>query len=186
MVEIELEPEVAALLAELHGPHALDSMRREPLYSPESATLAPLECVTIDVGGQEYRYVVKRISRLGEWLARATDDRLIREHQLAKSGVFDNLPPGVSSATLASTATEYGAAIVMLDVTAGLMPPRDEQLSHGRLHTSLTGLAHMHARFAGFDEARGNDLGLNRLESWLTPLSPATARREALQPVRDP
>lgn len=181
-----LEPEIAAIFASLRGQPSLDTLERAPLVSPESATLAPLERVSLDVDGQRARYVVKRITRLGDWLSRATDDRLIREHQLAASGLFAALPAGVASATIASTSISQGAAIIMRDVSAGLMPPGDARVSPAQLHVSLNGLAAMHAQFAGFPDERAQRIGLNRLESWLTPLSPATARREATRHPRDP
>ena len=51
-------------------------------------------------GGQDNRYIVKRVNWAWDWLMQAFDDRLCREVQLWSSGLFDLLPPelmGVSS-----------------------------------------------------------------------------------------
>lgn len=180
-----LEPEIVAFFAACHGKAALGSITREPLAASDSATQVALERVTIEAGGRRIGYVVKRIIRLGDWLARATDDVAIREHRLAQSGIFRLLPAGVASATLASVEIAGGAAIIMRDVSGGLMPPGDALIANDHVTVSLRGLARMHAAFSGFPPERAEALGLNRLESWLTPLSPRTARREQGRSPRD-
>lgn len=181
-----LEPEIVDILRAWHGALEFERMTREPLHSPDSATLAPIERVTIQTPDGTCAYVVKRIRPLGDWLARATDDRMMREHQVARSGVFARMPAGVASATLATTEIAGGAAIIMRDVTSGLIGSGDALLTPQQLRISIAGLVRMHEAFLGIAPELSEAFGYNRMETWLTPLSPATARREELQPERDP
>jgi Ser/Thr protein kinase RdoA (MazF antagonist) len=182
-----LEPELRALLETRHAASAIDTARRAPLTPADSATSAALERIVVqDADGQVTRYVVKRLAPLGDWLARATDDRYMREHQLAASEIFEGLPAGVSVASLGSALlADGGAALLMRDVGEHIPPAGDAHLTHAQLRIAMVGLARLHATYARFPAERAAQLGLNTLEHWLTPLAPCTARREANHVPRD-
>jgi hypothetical protein len=182
-----LEPELRVLLAQRHADDVLAAAERVPLVPDDSATGAALERITLrDADGCVTRYVVKRLTPLGDWLARATDDRRMREHLLAASGVFDALPPGVGVAALASTLlASGGAALLMRDVAAQIPPAGNVPLTPAQLGAAMLGLARLHTACADFDETRAEQLGLVTLERWLTPLAPSTALREATRVPRD-
>ena len=147
-----LEPELRALLERRHAESAIDAAYRAPLVPADSATSAALERVIVrDAGGQVARYDVKRLTPLGDWLARATDDRRMREHQLAASGLFDELPEGVSVASLGSALLADGsAALLMRDVGEQIPPAGAAPLTHEQVAIAMTGLARLHATFAEF------------------------------------
>jgi hypothetical protein len=176
-----------ALLETRHATSAIDTASHAPLVPADSATGATLERIVVqDDDGQVARYVVKRLTPLGDWLARATDDRRIREHQLAASGLFGALPAGVTVASLGSAQlANGGAALLMRDVGEHIPPAGDASLTHEQLRIAMVGLARLHAAFAGFPTQRAAQLGLNTLEHWLTPLAPRTAYREEAHIPRD-
>ena len=182
-----LEPELRALLAHWHAIAAIDAAARAPLVPADSATDAALERIVIhDADGRMARYVVKRLTPLGDWLARATADRHMREHQLAASELFNNLPDGVGVASLGSVLLADGrAALLMRDVAQQIPAAGNSSLTRAQLRLAMNGLARLHTHFAGMSAARTAPLGLQSLESWLTPLAPRTARREASHVPRD-
>lgn len=180
------EAELVKLLRALLPDGWDETCVRAPLSTTDSSTQARLERISATVGDQCYCFVVKRLTRLGDWLARATDDRLIREHAINAAGIFTRLPPAVASATLASTTTRDGAIVIMRDLTDNLLPSGEQPLNGDQVRRIMRGLASMHSALAGFPADLAERGGLNRLSAWLTPLSHATARREATQPHRDP
>ncbi|HUG15352.1 MAG TPA: phosphotransferase [Thermomicrobiales bacterium] len=174
-----IEPEIEAFLAQRHGPGL--SCAREPLSSAESASGATLERITVtNAAGQHASYVVKRLSPLGDWIARATRDERMREYQLAASAIPGALPSAIGTAVAgATTLATGGAALIMRDVSDCLALPGDEPFSRGQTTRALEGLAQLHSTFYGFPARLMSGLGLCSLGSWLTLLAPATGRREA-------
>jgi hypothetical protein len=182
-----LEPELRALLERRHDASAINAAKRELLVPADSATGAALERIVVrEADGHVARYVVKRLMPLGDWLARATDDRDMREHQLVASGLFDALPAGVGVASLGSAQlANGGAAVLMRDVGEQMPTSGDTPLTHEQLRIAMVGLARLHAAFATFPAQRAAQLGLTTLERWLTPLAPRTGYREAAHIPRD-
>jgi Ser/Thr protein kinase RdoA (MazF antagonist) len=177
-----LDDAVRAHLIERHGVTALASAQRAVLTPVDSATGAVLERIV--VGGASY--VLKYLTPLGDWLQRATDDRLMREYTLATSGLFQRLPPGTGTAVeRAATTSDGGATLLMRDLTGSVLPAGDVLLTSEQLRVALVGLSRLHAAFAGFSAEQAQTLGLVELERWLTPLSPRTARREQSRVPRD-
>jgi Ser/Thr protein kinase RdoA (MazF antagonist) len=181
----QTEPELIVLLRRRHGERAVADAQRAVLDVEDSATGAALERIQVLERGTTTSYVVKRISPLGDWLARATDDRQMREYQLAVGGIFAELPAGVASATIGAARTRDGAVILMRDVSHGLPRTRDTLLTDEQVRRTMQALASVHSTCRDLPNKRAASLGLNTLERWLTPLAPRTARREEDRAPRD-
>ena len=183
-----LEPEILAFLDRRHGLNVRHAIQREPLTSIDSATGAILERVVVsDDSGQQARYVVKRLRPLGDWIARATGDTRVREHQIAAGGIFSALPDGIATPVLGSLSlTTGGYALIMRDLGDALVPSGDEPLTPQQLTASLQALARLHSAFHGFPARLTSGLALCPLGHWLTLLAPATGDREAETEPPDP
>jgi hypothetical protein len=168
------------LLAERHGPVERLTLERAPLRSAESFSGVALERVVVrGPDGPPASYVIKQLTPLGDWLARALGDDRLREQRLATSGLLDALPEGVGAAVVAATPLRDGQAwLLMRDVTPLLAPPGDLPFSDAQVDVALNGLAALHSAFADLPAERADELALCQPGDWLTLLSPRTARRE--------
>jgi hypothetical protein len=176
-----LEPEILAFLDRRHGLNVRHAIGREPLVSADSATGARLERVTVsDDAGRQSCYVIKRLRPLGDWIARATGDTRVREHQIAAGGLYAALPRELTTPVLGSLElADGGYALIMRDLSAALVPSGDEPLTVEQLAASLRALARLHTAFFGFPARLTSGLGLCPLGLWLTLLAPKTGEREA-------
>jgi hypothetical protein len=173
---VTLEPEIARVLEERHGPGL--TIEQLPV-SQAGAALTRL--VVTSPAGESSRYVVKRLHPLGDWVARATRDERIRELQLASGGIYRALPRDVGSAVLTATTFQDGStALLMRDVSESLVSPGDEPLSDEQLARTLESLARLHSAFYGFPARLMVGLGLCLLGDWLTLFAPATVHRETV------
>ena len=103
----------------------------------------------------EFTRVIKYSEPLEGWLGQASDDTLVREAQLAASGMLADLPRSIALPTLSvafggSQAAPEGAALLMRDVKPYLLP-QPYRTPPGTIPSEalaiLERLAQMHARF---------------------------------------
>jgi len=182
-----LEPEIIAFLERRHGDGALAGVKREVMASVDSATGAILERLVLPgtLDGSS-RYVVKRLQPRGDWIGRATNDERIREYRLDAGGIYRALPAEIGTAVIGTVELADGAALVMHDISAALVPAGDEPISTQQLDRSLQALARLHSTFFGFPARLLAGLGLCTPMHWLTLLAPSTAKREAATMPPDP
>ena len=124
---------------------------REAWKNSDSLSGSRLERVRI--GGEPY--VVKYTCVDDDWLMRATGDLHCRQLTLFTSGVLDSLPQVIDHAIVAcapytSEHGHRGGAFLMRDVSAGLVPSGDAQISLSLHRQFLDHMAQMHAAYAGF------------------------------------
>lgn len=196
-VETLLAP---ATLGALEG-RRMRMVRTRPFATADSASGNVFVAVeTEGVAGEAAgRYLVKRLSAARDWLMRATAD-LGREPLLWLSGALDRLGDGARHAIVAvardepprssphpatgrglSPRNEEGQpvawALLLRDVSAGLLPPRFEPLAPETHAATLKGIAALHATC--FEDAATLALPfLCAPERYFTALAPATGVRE--------
>src|SRR4030095_16514673 len=114
-------------------------------------------------GGEGLRYILKRTAPEWDWLMQATRDHRCRSVRLWQSGLLDQLKPEVEHAIVACAKDGNGWALLMHDVSAGLI---DEMVTTDRplrlrLHKQiLDAMAAMHAGFWEAPELTQATLGL--------------------------
>lgn len=130
--------------------------RREPFVPPQSRSLVRFE--RVEIGGQ--RCVVKHLHADADFLLRAGGDPGTRTLRAYGAGLFhaaaDVVDCAVIGVALGAGPDGSGAAILMRDVSAELMPPGDDpfpEAAHARFVDSLAGLCARTWDFA-------DDLGL--------------------------
>ena len=158
----EVEPSLATLL------DAASS--RRPWAPEDTKSGARFERVVVD----GTRYVLKYQDPRDDWLLRATGDPGIRYVRLWQSGLLGSLPDVVDPAVVACSFDGAVGMVLLHDVTAQLLPPR--QPFSVEQHTRfLDHMAAMHAAFWGWHD----DVGLTPLATRYLTFSPAVASAEA-------
>ncbi len=157
--------------------------RREPWKTADSLSGSRFERVTID--GEQY--VVKYVCVDDDWIMRATGDLHCRQLTLFGSSTLDALPAGIDALVVACAAFtsprgHRGAALLMRDVTADLIPAGDSRLDPGVHNSLLEHVAQMHAAFWGFRD----HVGLFPLAHHYMLLTPAMAELEMATGAGDP
>jgi hypothetical protein len=131
-------------------------------------------------GGHEQTRVLKYAKPLEGWLGAVSGDKLIREAQLAASGLLADLPRALATATLAVAfrgprARPEGAAILMRDEQRHLLPD-PYWTPPGRIPsdavTIVDRLARMHARYWNDPRLDDSALGLMSPERALLVTGP--------------
>jgi hypothetical protein len=172
---VRVAPSVEELLA--------DVTWREAWKNSDSLSGSRLERVAI--AGEPF--VVKYTCVDDDWIMRATGDLHCRQLTLFASDVLDSLPPVIDHAIVAcapyiSARGHRGAAFLMRDVSADLVPsgsgPIDLEL-HWRF---LSHMAHMHAAYIDFT----NGADLFPLAHQYVALTPTMAALEAARDGMDP
>lgn len=178
-----LEPEVTAFLERHHGDER--SGIPEPLKSIALAADGRIERLTVPSStGCPTRYVIKRLQPLDGWIARATRDDRMREHQLAASAIPSAFPAGIGHAILHSALLESGGvAIIMRDVSSSLASSGDGILTAEQATRLLESLARLHSTFYGFPARLLSSIGLCPLGAWLTLFRPSKSLREPSAPT---
>jgi hypothetical protein len=146
-----------------------NAVNREVLAAPDGKSGNVVERVTL-IDGRAL--IVKRLSRGGDWLARATlDDGRIA--LLWDSGYLARMPTVVHHAVVSVETEADGWLVVMEDVSRALIPEQS-------LVSRDTSRRVMAAMSAMAEEFWGEHVdGLCSLETRYAFLSPATAAREA-------
>lgn len=161
--------------------HSLDELlagatSREPMdKSSESLSGARFERVVI--AGE--RFVLKHLHVDDDWVMRATGDVTCRPLLAWRSGLLHALPPSIDHAVVGCAESGgrngWGAAVLLRDVGAWLVPEGDEILPLDQHRRFLEHMADLHAAFWGWRDTVGLLPMANRYV-WLTP---ATAEAEA-------
>ena len=149
---------------------------REPMdKSSDSKSGSTFERVVID--GQAY--VLKHLHVDQDWLARATGDLMCRPALVWQVGLLDALPPTIDHAVVGVARglgrAGLGAALLLRDVSGGLVAEGDAVLDATQHRRFIEHMADLHAAFWGWRD----DVGLQPLAHRLYELSPTTGDVEA-------
>jgi hypothetical protein len=125
-------------------------------------------------GGE--RFVLKYQDARDDWMMRATGDVAGRRFAaLWESGLLDAVPDVIDHAVVGAAVDGTVGAILLRDVSDGLLPPGDEPLGHAEHTRFLDHMALLHAVFWGWSDV----VGLTPLRARYLMFSPAVAEAEA-------
>lgn len=146
-----------------------DATSRDPVTVAHSLSGARFEWVVI--GGE--RFFLKYQDARDDWLMRATFDDGRRYVSLWENEIFDALPDEIDHAEIGCAFDDGVGAVLMRDVSAGLVPEEVFSVSlHRRL---LDHMAALHVRFWGWKD----DIGLTPPARRYLAFSPEVASAEA-------
>ena len=170
-----LSPEVLSPLAGCH----IREVRRLPRSMADSYSGCAIHFLAIETnGGPGPRFILKRISREWDWIMRATDDRRGRSAAIWQHGLLDRLPPEIAHGVVGCAVDGTGWAILMHDLSAGLMPDGDQPLSVEENERFLDAMAALHTTFWEHPVLADPALGLCSTWHLYTSFSAATGCRE--------
>ena len=121
------------------------------------------------------RHVLKHQNVADDWLMRATGDLGRRYVALWEYGILDRVPDVIDHATVGCAFDGRAGAVLLRDVSAGLLPAGDEQLTIGQHRRFLDHMALLHATFWGWRD----QIGLTPLANRYLAMTPAVAAAEA-------
>ena len=174
-----LSPDVLSTLAGCH----ISDVRRLPLTMADLYSGCARHFLAIETnGGQGPRFILKRISRAWDWIMRATDDALGRSATIWHHGLLSRLPPEIAHGVVACAVDGTGWAILMHDLSAGLIPDRDQPLSVEDNARFLDAMAALHTTFWEQPVLADPALGLCSTYHLYTSFSRATGCRELGSP----
>ena len=156
---------------------------RQSWKTADSLSGSHFERVTIDGAP----FVVKYLCVDDDWIMRATGDLHCRQLTLLTSGVLDMLPAVIDHTIVAcapyiSPMGHRGAALLMHDVSVGLVPPGGDDISIPLHHQFLRHMALMHAEYLGF----ADDGSLFPVMHHYVALTPTMSALEAVMGRTDP
>lgn len=131
----------------------------EPLTSAHAFSGSQLFYITTD----NERLVLKRSNLTVDWISIASEDRVCRSVRIWQYGVLDRLMPHIDHVILAASQNADDYALLMRDVTDGLILYNDDGHSLQTWHKLLDAQAAMHALY--WEDERLNDpnLGLSTI-----------------------
>jgi len=145
---------------------------RSTMTPDDTKSGARFEWVVID--GE--RYVLKHQDVADDWLMRATGDDVGRRYvALWEHGILDRVPDVIDHATVGCAYDGRAGAILLRDVSRGLLPLGDVPFAVDQHRRFLDRMAALHAAFWGWRD----DIGLTPLTSRYLAFSPAVAKAEA-------
>ncbi|HXR22132.1 MAG TPA: hypothetical protein VN786_06225 [Acidimicrobiales bacterium] len=145
---------------------------RQPMIPSDSKSGARFEWVVLN--GE--RLVLKYQDARDDWLMRATGDLEGRRFAtLWESGLLDAIPTAIDHALVGAAVEGTVGAVLMRDVSDGLLPLGDEPLELEDHLRFLDHMALLHATFWGWRD----DLGLTPLWARYLLFSPGVAEAEA-------
>ena len=113
----------------------------------DSKSGAPFEQVTIDGDG----YVVKYLHVDEDWIMRSSGDLRCRPLMVWQSGLLERMPASIDHAIVAASGGVgrhgWGAALLMRDVGAWLVPEGDSPVPLEQHRSFLTDMAELHAAY---------------------------------------
>jgi hypothetical protein len=118
------------------------------------------------------RYFLKRMSMGNDWLMHASNDRRCRSVTLWQYGLLDQVSPHVDHTIVACSHDGDGWAILMRDVSGGIVLSR---LNHAQIFRLLDALAAIHATFWNSPVLNDPGLGLCNTTEVISTLSVPTA-----------
>ena len=154
---------VASSIEELVG-----DAERVVMTASDSRSGAAFERVVVD--GEPH--VIKYLHVDDDWIMRCTGDLSARPLTVWQSGLLDALPPCLDHAIVGAAAGlgrhGWGAALLMRDVSADLVPSGDDPIPLGQQLGFMDHMASLHAAFWGWHD----DLGLAPLTNRLVEFHP--------------
>jgi hypothetical protein len=160
---------VASSVEELVG-----NAERVPMTHTDSRSGATFERVLID--GEPH--VVKYLHVDDDWIMRCTGDLMARPLTMWSSGLLDALPPCFDHAVVGAAAglgrNAWGAALLMRDVSADLVPSGDDPIPLAQHLRFMEHMAALHTSFWGWHD----DLGLAPLPNRLVEFNPESVSCE--------
>ena len=124
---------------------------RESFASSDGKSGVPMERVVIDGA----RFVVKHVSVENDWIMRATGDIGCRPLLVWRSGLLARVPPSIDHGFVGVAQESRGAAILMRDVSAGLVPEGDGVIPPEQNLRFLDHMAKLHAALWGWEDTIG-------------------------------
>ncbi len=128
---------------------------RGPMTAADSKSGARFERVWID--GRPH--VVKHLHVDDDWIMRSTGDLGCRPVQVWRSGILDQLPACIDHAVVGAAAglgrDGWGAALLMRDLSASLVPEGNGPVPLEQHLTFLDHMAALHATFWGWTDTVG-------------------------------
>jgi hypothetical protein len=145
---------------------------RQPMVPQDSKSGARFERVAF---GRE-RFVLKYQDARDDWLMRATGDVAGRRFaSLWESGLLGAVPAVIDHAVVGAAVDGEVGAILLRDVSDGLLPLGDEPLGPAAHLRFLDHMAELHAKFWGWSDV----VGLTPLPARYLMFSPMVAEAEA-------
>lgn len=146
-----VERQVAASIEEL----LRGASDRQSMLTTDSKSGARFERVCID----NEPYVLKYLHVDDDWIMRSTGDLGCRPLRVWKSGILDQLPSTIDHAVVGAASSlgrdGWGAALLMRDVSASLVPEGDDPVPLDQHLTFLDHMADLHATFWGWSDTVG-------------------------------
>jgi hypothetical protein len=159
-----------------------EATSREPFFASDGKSGSAFERVVI---GDE-SLIVKHIHIDDDWTMRFAGDVGCHPAQVWQAGLMDVLPERIEHGVVAVATglgrNQWGAAILMRDLTDAMVPPGDSPLTIGRHAAFIDDLAALSARMWGWKD----DVGLTPLECRWTWFNHASLAVEESRGWPDP
>ncbi len=171
-----MQHELYSSIDEMLAPHCLSELtganirtvRLRPLSDREGVSGNQLLAVETD---NNARFILKRMSLERDWIMRASNDHQCRSVTLWQTGVLDQLQPELSHAIIGCARDDNGWAILMQDVSGGLLP-WDRHIDATANESILRAMACQHARFWDAPSLTQPELGLCTLPELIAVTTP--------------
>ncbi len=177
-VAVEPRPVLTAVEALVEG-----AVRREPFLTTDSKSGSTFERLTMADGSTR---ILKHVHIDHDWTMRFNGDVGCKPVQVWAAGLMDAVPDRIDHGVLGVAAglgrNGWGAAVLMRDMSAEIVPPGDDLLPLERHDTYIDDMAAVAARTWGWHD----DIGLVPLESRWTWFNHASLAVEAERGWPDP
>ena len=159
------------------------AVRREPFLTSDSKSGSPFERITMDDGSVR---ILKHVHVDADWTMRFNGDVGCHPAQVWEAGLMDVAPDriehGVVGVATGLGRNGWGAAILMRDLSAALVPPGDAPITTAQHATLIGDMAVLAARTWGWRD----DVGLLPLGNRWTWFNPADLAVEAARGWPEP
>jgi hypothetical protein len=155
-------------LAEMLSPDTLSNLLG---YSVSDVTCRPFENTNGFSGNQLFyveadmhKLVLKRMRQAVDWISICTNDHRCRSIRIWQYGLLDLIRPHMQHAILAASRDADDFAILMQDVSDGLIS-NGQEITPQMVYPMLDALARMHAIFWEDEKLKAVELGLNDIQA---------------------